>query len=71
MTEKLVSGRTHGISLDFEALNKYGVDSNRKTVSKACKTEKSRPKCLSNDFSKESLGYWSDPDGKEYFSNFS
>ena len=71
MTEKLVNSRTCGISLDFEALNKYGIDSNRKTVSRPVKSKKSRPKFLSDEFSKESLGYWSDPDGKEYFSNFS
>ena len=57
MTEKLVNGRTHGINLDFEALNKYGVNSNRKTVTRPIKSGKSRPKCLSDDFSKESLGY--------------
>ena len=41
------------------------------SLSKALKAGKSRPKCLSSDFSKESLGYWSNPDGKEFFSNFS
>ena len=63
--------RTHGVSLDFEALSHYGVDSNKKGISKAAKAGKSKPKSLADSFEKENLGYWSDPDGKEYFSNFS
>ena len=26
--EKVMSSRTHGVSLDFEALSQYGIDSN-------------------------------------------
>ena len=66
-----MSRRTHGVSLDFEALSHYGVDSNKKAITKAIKAGKSKPKALVDSFDKENLGYWSDPDGKEYFSNFS
>ena len=63
MAEKLVLGRMHRISLDFKALNRYSINSNRKAISKAQKAGKSRPKCLSSDFSKESLGDLSITDG--------
>ena len=61
----------HGISLDFEALSWYSIDSNKKAITKAIKAGKSKPKALVDSFDKENLGYWSDPDGKEYFSDFS
>ena len=35
------------------------------------KAGKSKPKALVDSFDKENLGNWSDPDCKEYFSNFS
>ena len=66
-----MSSRTHGISLDFKALSRYGLDSNKKAITKAMKAGKSKPKALVDSFDKENLGYWSDPDGKEYFSKFS
>ena len=66
-----MSSRTHGVSLDFKALSHYGVDSNKKAITKAMEQGKSKPKALVDSFDKENLGYWSDPDAKEYFSNFS
>ena len=71
MSEKGCIGRTHGISLDFEALNKFGLDSNRKVQYKARRSKKECSKSLSDHFGKESLGYWSDPDSNNYFENFS
>ena len=65
-----MSGRMCGVSLDFEALSCYGVDSNKKAISKAVKSGKSKPKSLADSFEKENLGYWSNPDGKEFFSTF-
>ena len=61
----------HGVSHDFQALNHCGIDSNKKAISKAAKAGKSKPKSLTDSFEKENLGYWSNPDGKEYVSNFS
>ena len=69
--EKVMLSRTCGVSLDFEALSQYGIDSNKKAITKAIKAGKSKPKALVDSFDKENLGYWSDPDGKEFFSNFS
>ena len=69
--QKIMSSRTCGVSLDFEALSRYGIDSNKKALTKAMKSGKSKPKALVDSFDKKNLGYWSDPDGKEYFSNFS
>ena len=60
-----------GVSLDFKALSRYGVDSNKKAITKAIKAGKSKPEALVDSFDKENLGNWSNPDGKEYFSNFS
>ena len=71
MSEKGCIGRTCGISLDFEALNKFGLDSNRKIQHKSRRSRKDCSKSLSDQFGKESLGYWSDPDGNNYFENFS
>ena len=71
MSEKGCIGRTHGISLDFEALNKFGLDSNRKVQNKSRRSRKDCSKSLSDQFGKESLGYWSDPDSNNYFENFS
>ena len=69
--KKVMSSRTRGVSLDFKALSHYGVDSNKTAITKAIKAGKSKPKALVDSFDKENLGYWSDPDSKEYFSNFS
>ena len=69
--KKVMSSRMCGVSLDFKALSCYGIDSNKKAIMKAIKAGKSKPKALVDSFDKENLGYWSDPDGKEYFSNFS
>ena len=66
-----MSARTHGINLNFEALSKYGINSHRKAISIVLKAGKSRPKCLSGNFTKESLDHWSNPDGKNFFLNFS
>ena len=71
MSEKGCIGRTRGISLDFEALNKFGLDSNRKIQNKSRRSRKDCSKSLSDQFGKESLGYWSDPDSNNYFENFS
>ena len=72
MSEKGCVGRTRGISLDFEALSKFGLDSNRKIMqNKSKRSRKDCSKSLSDQFGKESLGYWSDQDGNNYFENFS
>ena len=71
MSEKGCVGRTRGISLDFEALSKFGLDSNQKIMNKSKRSRKDCSKSLSDQFGKESLGYWSNPDGNNYFENFS
>ena len=71
MSEKGCIGRMHGISLDFEALNKFSLDSNRKVQCKARRSREDCSKSLSDQFGKEGLGYRSNPDGNNYFKNFS
>ena len=66
------SMRTRGVSVDFECLSRYGVDSNRKIITnKGIRPSKNRVKCLENAFEKESIGFWEDADGKNFLSNFS
>ena len=55
--EIIMSSRTHGVSLDFQALSHYGIDSNKKAITKAVKAGKSKPKALVDSFDKETLGY--------------
>ena len=55
--EKVMSSRMCGVSLDFEALSRYSIDSNKKAITKAIKAGKSKPKSLVDSFDKENLGY--------------
>ena len=66
------ANNTRGIKLDFESLNRYGVDSNKKIVKK--KTSKSnqlKPRCLGSLVETDKMGYWSDPAGENFLSDFS
>ena len=64
--------KTRGIKLDFEALSRYGVDSNRKIMSKKnSRANQIKPKCLGNLIENDAMGYWSDPSGEKFLSDCS
>ena len=64
--------KTRGVKVDFEALSHYGIDSNRKILSKkAVKANQIKPKCLDNLLESDKYGYWSDPAGDKFLSDFS
>ena len=67
----MASNRTRGVNLDFEALSRYGVDSNKKIMTKAVKAAKIKPKALSSCFEKDDMKYWSDPTGVNFISHSS
>ena len=60
------SNRTRGVNLDFGALSRYGVDSNKKILTKAVKAAKMKPKSLGSCFEKDDMNYWSDPTGVNF-----
>ena len=60
------SNRTRGVNLDFGALSRYGVDSNKKILTKTAKAAKIKPKSLGSCFEKDDMNYWSDPTGVNF-----
>ena len=60
------SNRTRGVNLDFRALSRYGVDSNKKILTKTAKAAKMKPKALGSCFDKDDMNYWSDPTGVNF-----
>ena len=66
------SNKTRGVKVDFEALSRYGIDSNRKILTKkAIKANQIKPKCLDKLLETDKYGYWSDPAGEIFLSDFS
>ena len=64
--------KTRGIKLDFEALSRYGVDSNKKVLTKkATRANQIKPKSLGDLVETDKFGYWSDPAGEKFLSDFS
>ena len=64
--------KTRGIKLDFEALSRYGVDSNKKILpKKSSKANQIKPKCLGSLIENDGMGYWSDPSGEKFLSDCS
>ena len=64
---------TRGVSMDFNTLNKYGVDSCKKIVQRSIAKAVKR-KNIQFDLNKENLGYWDDASGDQFrksFDNFS
>ena len=49
--------KTRGIKLDFEALSRYGVDSNKKIMpKKSSRASQNKPKCLGNLMENDGMG---------------
>ena len=64
-----MSHGTHGVSMDFQALSKFGVDSNKKIIQRPALKPIKR-KNLNLDLTKQELGFWDDADGFEFCKSF-
>ena len=64
-----MSHRTHGVSMDFQALSKFGIDSNKKIIQRPVLKPIKREK-LHLDLTKQELGFWDDANGFEFCKSF-
>ena len=64
-----MSHRTCGVSMDFHALSKFGVGSNKKIIHKTTLKPVKR-KNLNLGLTKQELGFWDDADGVEFCKSF-
>ena len=61
---------TRDVCVDFNSLNKYGFNSNKKVLNRPQLKAVKRHN-LSAELTKEELGYWNDPEGDEFIKQFS